>query len=273
MPSLVIVNADDFGLDAPTNAIILHAFQRGVISSATAMANMPAFAEACVLAQQPALRDRIGLHFNLTYGRPLGRALLDQPRFCTADGELDLCVPRRALRLSARERAAVLDELHAQWQHCLAQGLVPSHIDSHQHVHNIWPIGAIVARFARERGVPIRLARNVGSNIGVVKRVFKTLLNARLKRLCGVTADHVCTPADLTSSRVPAQGILEVVAHPSALAHGDIGDEYLAPGESLTQVLARHLDGVPALSYGQLGIKTRLVRQPVRPWADSGSAG
>lgn len=274
MPSLVIVNADDFGLDAPTNAIILHAFQRGVISSATAMANMPAFAAACVLAQQPALRGRIGLHFNLTYGRPLGRALLDEPRFCTADGELDLCVRRNALRLSARERAAVLDELRAQWQHCLDHGLVPSHIDSHQHVHNLWPIGAIVARFAREQGVPIRLARNVGSNIGIVKRAFKTLLNRRLKHVCGVTADQVCTPADLASGQVFAQGVLEVVAHPTALGHDDFGDEYLAPGISLSQLLRRHLDGVPALGYGQLGATPRPARLSLlRAWTWPGKAG
>lgn len=274
MPSLVIVNADDFGLDAPTNAIILHAFQRGVISSATAMANMPAFAAACVLAQQPALHGRIGLHFNLTYGRPLGRALLDEPRFCTADGELDLCVRRNALRLSARERAAVLDELRAQWQHCLDHGLVPSHIDSHQHVHNLWPIGAIVARFAREQGVPIRLARNVGSNIGIVKRAFKTLLNRRLKHVCGVTADQVCTPADLASGQVSAQGVLEVVAHPTALGHDDFGDEYLAPGISLSQLLRRHLDGVPALGYGQLGATPRPARLSLlRAWTWPGKAG
>lgn len=60
MPSQVIVNADDFGLSAHTNAVILHAFQAGLISSATAMANMPAFAAACALAQQPLLRGVSG---------------------------------------------------------------------------------------------------------------------------------------------------------------------------------------------------------------------
>lgn len=43
MPQQVIVNADDFGLSACENAVILGAFQAGIISSATAMANMPAF--------------------------------------------------------------------------------------------------------------------------------------------------------------------------------------------------------------------------------------
>ncbi len=250
MPSQVIVNADDFGLNAHTNAVILHAFQAGLISSATAMANMPAFSSACVLAQQPALRGRIGLHFNLTYGRPLSQAILAEPRFCTADGLFELGIKRRTLRLGRREREAVEQELQAQWQHCLDQGLTPSHLDSHQHVHNIWPIGEIVARFAATQGVPVRLARNVGHNIGLAKRVFKTLLNQRLRQLSGATADHVCTPADLRAGLAPRHGVLEVVAHPSALGGHDFGDAYLASGESLKALVEHHLAGVPRVGYG-----------------------
>ena len=44
MPSRVIINADDFGINDREDAVILQAFRRGIISSATLMANMPAFA-------------------------------------------------------------------------------------------------------------------------------------------------------------------------------------------------------------------------------------
>ncbi|MDF0732952.1 ChbG/HpnK family deacetylase [Pseudomonas entomophila] len=249
MPSQVIVNADDFGLSVHTNAVILHAFQAGLISSATAMANMPAFAAACVLAQQPALRGRVGLHFNLTYGRPLSQAILAEPRFCTPHGEFELKLKRRALRLSRRERVAVAQELEAQWKQCLDHGLMPSHLDSHQHVHNIWPIGEIVARFARQQGVPVRLARNLGHNIGPMKRLFKTLLNRRLRQLSGATADYVCTPADLKAGLAPREGVLEVVAHPSALGGHDFGDAYLERGESLKSLIDARLEDVPRVGY------------------------
>jgi hypothetical protein len=76
MPHRVIVNADDFGLSACDNAVILGAFQAGVISSTTAMANMPAFEAACSMARHPLLEGRVGLHFNLTAGRPLSRRIL-----------------------------------------------------------------------------------------------------------------------------------------------------------------------------------------------------
>ncbi|MEE1889049.1 ChbG/HpnK family deacetylase [Pseudomonas carassii] len=255
MPSQVIVNADDFGLSAHTNAVILHAFQAGLISSATAMANMPAFAAACALAQQPALKGRIGLHFNLTYGRPLSQAILAEPRFCTPHGEFDLRLKQRTLRLSRRERAAVEAELEAQWKHCLDHGLMPSHLDSHQHVHNIWPVGTVVARFARAQGVPVRLARNLGHNIGPAKRTFKTLLNWRLRQLAGSSADFVCTPADLKAGLAPEHGVLELVAHPSALGGHDFGDAYLASGESLLALVEQRLGQVPRVGYASLGMQ------------------
>nr|MDL2424534.1 hypothetical protein [Pseudomonas sp. BGr12] len=43
------------------------------------MANMPAFAAACTRAQLPALRGRVGLHCNLTFGRPLSEAIGKEP--------------------------------------------------------------------------------------------------------------------------------------------------------------------------------------------------
>ena len=248
MPRQVIVNADDFGLSACENAVILGAFQAGIISSATAMANMPAFEAACVLARHPLLEGRIGLHFNLTYGSPLSQAIAQRPAFCDSAGVFDLNLPRSRLWLGRQDREAVLQELEAQWQRCLDNGLRPSHLDSHQHVHNIWPIGEIVARFAARQGVPVRLARNLGQNLSLPKRVFKDLLNRRLNSLAGATADYVCTPVDLRNGEPPLDGLLEIVAHPNQLG-ADFGDAYLEPGESLSALLTQRLPGVPRVAY------------------------
>ncbi|MCO8309555.1 ChbG/HpnK family deacetylase [Pseudomonas mandelii] len=248
MPRQVIVNADDFGLSQSENAVILGAFLAGVISSATAMANMPAFEEACVLARQSLLKGRIGLHFNLTYGRPLSPSILSRSTFCNSEGLFDLSLPRHSLWLPRQDRDAVLEELEAQWQRCLDNGLRPSHIDSHQHVHNIWPIGEIVARFAACQGVPVRLARHLGNNLSVPKRMFKTLLNHRLSRLAGATAEYVCTPVDLRNVAMPIDGLLEIVVHPTHIG-SDFGDIYLNPGESLAHMLELRLPGIPRVSY------------------------
>ncbi|WP_445576850.1 YdjC-like protein [Pseudomonas sp. E141] len=259
MPHQVIINADDFGLCFSENTIIVRAFEAGLISSATIMANMPGFKQACVQSRQPRLNGRIGLHFNLSHGQPLSQAIKSRPAFCDAHGQFDFSLSRYCLRLGSKDIAAIEDELQAQWQRCLDHGLRPSHLDSHQHVHNIWPIGEQVARFAARQGVPIRLARNLGANLTVPKRIFKALLNRRLRRLCGATADYVCTPADLQHTAAPDHGLLEVIVHPVQL-DGDFGDAYLAPGCSLTQVLHQRLAGVPKVGYG----KTERTFEPVQ---------
>ncbi|MEB0099705.1 ChbG/HpnK family deacetylase, partial [Pseudomonas sp. DC1.2] len=75
---------------ANQNAVIFGAFQAGVISSGTAMANMPAFEAACVKARHPLLEGRIGLHFTLTYGRPMSQGILGRRTYCDSLGDFDL---------------------------------------------------------------------------------------------------------------------------------------------------------------------------------------
>lgn len=251
MIARVIINADDFGLSAEENQTIISAFERNLISSATLMATMPGFVEACALARQHRLQGKIGLHFNLTYGRPLSQPIQAERRLCSPAGEFDLQVRQHQLWLPRRTRLAIEEELRSQWQRCLEHGLHPSHIDSHQHVHNIWPIGEVVARFARRQGVPLRLARNLGRNLTLPKRLFKQLLNRRLRQLGHASADHVCTPLDLHHGALPSGGILEVITHPSRL-NNDFGDAYLDEDQSLTEVLARRLANVPRIAYSAL---------------------
>lgn len=251
MPSQVIINADDFGINAKENRVILAALRQGVVSSTTLMANMPGLAEACDLVRSEGLQGRVGLHLNLSHGRPLTGALAGERLFCNAQGEFDPHLSHYHLRLPQATRRALDEELEAQWQKCLDHGVHPSHLDSHQHMHNIWPIGVQVAHFAARKGVPMRLARNLGGNIGWVKRLYKTLLNRRLRALAGASADYVCTPADLLDQTLPRTGTLEVIAHPYLLAEG-FGDDYLADGQSLDELLAERLAGVPRVTYTAL---------------------
>ena len=66
----LIVNADDFGLTNGVNRAIIEGHTRGAVTSATLMANMPAFDAAVGLAKDhPSLG--VGLHFNIVTGQPL----------------------------------------------------------------------------------------------------------------------------------------------------------------------------------------------------------
>lgn len=246
----VIINADDFGLSAEVNEVILNAFRLGTVSSATLMANMPAFTEACASIAQQHMQGRVGLHFNLTYGQPLTDAMYEQPLFYR-EGRLDLQLPRRTLSLPPDAQRAVRAELQAQWQRCLDHDVRPSHIDSHQHVHNLWPIGPLVAAFAGEQQVPVRLARNLGHNIGLLKGCYKSLLNHRIRQRCGATVSQVCTPRDLSDGLTPGP-LLEVIAHPRRLADGRLGDDYMPDDVTLEEVLQRCLAGYQRIPYSEL---------------------
>ena len=69
-PTRLIINADDFGISRGVNIGIIEAAEAEVVTSASMIVNLPGFVDALDLAQLcPALS--LGLHLNLTAGRPL----------------------------------------------------------------------------------------------------------------------------------------------------------------------------------------------------------
>jgi predicted glycoside hydrolase/deacetylase ChbG (UPF0249 family) len=67
----LIVNADDFSVSAEANRGILHAHHHGIVSSTTVMVNFPDAAPGLQQALATAPDLGIGLHLNLTAGRPV----------------------------------------------------------------------------------------------------------------------------------------------------------------------------------------------------------
>jgi chitin disaccharide deacetylase len=156
----LIVNADDFGLTAGVNRAIIEGHTRGAITSATLMANMPAFDHAVGLAKDhPSLG--VGLHFNITQGRPVVAAssvssLVDER------GEFwgtSTALLGRALtgRLKTEE---VVIELRAQIEKVIQSGLRLTHVDSHKHTHALPQICEAIIATIKDYGInAIRLPR------------------------------------------------------------------------------------------------------------------
>lgn len=138
----IIINADDFGINSSVNQAIADLFLRGCISSATIMVNMEGFTEAVALAKQHGIP--VGLHLNMTYNMT----------YAADRGDFE----RKFLKKEITPRM-VHDELHKQYIKLLQAGLQPTHIDSHQHIHNWPPLFKVVALFAKEKGLPVRLVR------------------------------------------------------------------------------------------------------------------
>lgn len=126
----LVVNADDFGYAPAFNRGIVEAHERGIVTSTTMMVNGRAVPEAVRLAAgHPGLS--IGLHVNFTNE---GERLVefDDPAVCRAE-----------LR---RQFALFLDLL----------GRLPTHIDSHQHVHRARGRRPFFQELAGEHGLPLR---------------------------------------------------------------------------------------------------------------------
>jgi len=148
MTRRLIVNADDFGLTAGVSAGILAAHRHGIVTSTTLLATA-----AIDAASVSALRDSglgVGLHVNLTLGRPLsrGRSLVG------GDGRFVRDPRHAAARAAAkdveREVAAQIDKFTTVMRR------PPTHLDTHHHVGLLAPVTAVVLDAARRLGVPVR---------------------------------------------------------------------------------------------------------------------
>ncbi len=161
MAGLLIVNADDFGLSKGQNYGIAECFRYGVVSSTTALVNAEGIKHAAQLRHElPGLG--VGLHFTLTMGKPLSPL----PSL-TREGVLGKWVWQMA-----EEGNLPLDEirveLHAQYQRFIEIfGCAPDHIDSHHHVHMFKQIFPIVAEFAKEKSLPMRVDRPLAQKEGI----------------------------------------------------------------------------------------------------------
>ena len=188
----LIVNADDFGLTANVNRAILDGHCRGVITSTSLLANGEAFESAVALARQ-ASRLGVGVHLNLTEGKPVATGL-DIPSLVNGRGRFKRAPAGlwRAL-VSGRVSAAHIEkELRAQIEKVLATGVVPTHLDSHKHVHALPALGKMAIKLAPEYRVPaIRCLaerrRGAGRLLWRYPRATRTVLR-QLSNSCALAA-------------------------------------------------------------------------------------
>ena len=156
----LIINADDFGLTAGVNRAIVEAHQRGVVTSATMMANAGAVGDAVTCALQTRLS--VGCHVVLIDGAPL-LPPRDVSSLVVADGA-GACFHDSWLRFAARalrrhfDEDQIAAEVEAQIRKIQQRGLPVTHVDSHKHVHLLPSVLAPMLRAAKACGV--RAVRN-----------------------------------------------------------------------------------------------------------------
>jgi chitin disaccharide deacetylase len=230
----LIVNADDLGLTEEVNEGILCAHRNGIVTSSSLMAVGEAFDDAVARCNQVPGLD-LGVHLTLVEERPC----LDPdviPTLVDSTGRFH----RHAILFAKKYFAGQISveeverELEAQVEKVLSRGISISHLDSHQHVHMLPQISAIVMKLARQHDIPairvpyepIRPYMLRGS--GALSRLlqlailncFSTLARSRINcRVDHVVGFHTSGRLDQNKLKnlldaLPGNGICELMCHP-----------------------------------------------------------
>lgn len=130
----LIVNADDLGINPARDRGIIEAYQNGIVSSATMIANGLSFTTATNQAKATGLPT--GIHLNLSDGVTLSGPI---NRLTDLSGTLPGKVSLRKYLLEGDvDLAAIRREFSAQIERVMTAGMIPTHLDGHQHCH-IYP--------------------------------------------------------------------------------------------------------------------------------------
>ena len=230
----LIVNADDFGLTRGVSAGILAAHRLGIVTSTTVLVTSDV--DRAQLAEARDTGLGLGLHMNLTLGRPLtrGRSLVDGTGAFIRDAR------RAAAGAQTREVRAEAEAQIARFEKLV--GRPPTHIDTHHHVGLYTPVRDVVLDVARALGVAVRsqdaAARTRARSAGLrttdhffgesgpdaywsAARTF-----AHLRALPPGVSEFMCHPgwfdSDLGYSRYGRQREIEMAGLAGAAARGGV---------------------------------------------------
>jgi len=241
MESILVVNADDFGLSESANTGILEAHTSGIVTSASLVVTTTALDHALNLAAHaPDLG--LGLHFSLSAGRSAAPHTA-VPRLTDDDGYLACRFTSLFRSLCSGDKPAILEqigmELEAQIVRLLGLGIKPDHINGERHIHLLPGVIELVLDAAVRHGIGyVRVIDDVGFSYLKAKDVAMSVANggfikyALLRRLSRRVTGNGSNPAfdnmhyasllftgrmDILLPRIlnqPPPGVTEIAVHP-----------------------------------------------------------
>lgn len=222
MERVLIVNADDFGLSKGQNYGIIEACRNGVVTSTTALVNGAAIDHAAQLSRStPELA--VGMHFVLTLGEPLSA----MPGL-TRDGRLGKWIWQQAEE-DTLPLEEIAHELACQYRRFIDLfGHEPTHLDSHHHVHMIAPIYPIVAAFARDKGIALRIDRRWRRRAVSISR-RRAAAQASAASFMGKPSLRRCSCRRWTPQSPAVSAPSEVMCHPAFVDQTIMGSAYCYP--------------------------------------------
>ncbi len=189
----LIINADDFGADSCRNRGIAAAVAAGAVTAVSVLVNGPAFAEGLPLLDGWQRRGiAVGLHLNLSEGRPLAKGLTV---LAGDDGGFQGKTATHALLMqknSGKLAEDILTETEAQIVRLGETGIRIDHLDGHQHVHVFPGAAAVVVAAAARHGIPR------------VRLPSETRPEDNARRTCGQKGAYDACDRDIDSQAVMA---------------------------------------------------------------------
>lgn len=262
MAKYLIVNADDFGISPGVSRGILEAHHNGIVTSTSAMMNMPAAPESIRLAQQSSPDLGVGLHITLSFGAPVSSPeqvpslVTDHGTFCSTYRELS----QKAPTFTPDD---LYTEIGAQFRRFVeVAGRLPDHLDSHHHVSFWCPAACdVMLKLAAEYDLPVRNGEQALTD-DAVRRVYEANVPPRWPQPYyhePVFYDAGATVANLWAFLIGLpEGVTELGCHPGHPA--DLDEAYTTPREAelvaLTDPGIRALvesEGIQLITFADLG--------------------
>jgi predicted glycoside hydrolase/deacetylase ChbG (UPF0249 family) len=231
----LIVNADDFGNSNKVNESIQLGFEKGIIGSASLMANGKSFSKAVEITKACPELD-VGIHLSLTQGRPILnqdqiKSLVNQNTDCFYENGLEFA---KHCFLNDVSISEVKNEFTAQCESILDHGIKITHIDSHQHIHMLPKIFDVVSELAKKFEITYiripdeKIKRYMFLNINLVRRlpamimlnrlafINKEKVSRRIERFTGFYFGGNLNKKNLIEliNYLPDNGTCELMCHP-----------------------------------------------------------
>lgn len=207
----IYINGDDFGMNERCSRAIAEALEKGYITGTTMTANGEYFENAVRLAERRGFTDKIGVHFNLTEGKPLTKEI-EKIELFVKDGFFHKKYLKYPRELTDTEADAVYKELSAQTERLEKSGLTINRADSHHYIHTFIHLAPIAARVCLEHNI-VRVRIN---------RTFDTperprITDGRIENLWWrergfLSTAHFGRMSDLEKGAVPDD--VEIMTHP-----------------------------------------------------------
>jgi predicted glycoside hydrolase/deacetylase ChbG (UPF0249 family) len=236
MAARLILNADDFGLTRGINRAIAELHAAGALTSATLMANGPAFDDAVAVARANP-RLGIGCHIVFVDGTPVSPpetipTLLGKDRHNFRTSLSDFV---RDLWFGRIDPAEIEHEALAQVQKLQRAGIDVTHLDTHKHTHVFPPVARELHRIARYTSIATmrnpfepHFARHASRNT-LSRRMQILALDRFQSRFNKIAGTEVFTDGTLgisatgtlnaeilrnTLASLPDSGTFELLCHP-----------------------------------------------------------